>query len=105
MRSSKTSRFFFLILVVVIVGAWFGWQHFHAPTSKPQRANHMGPPGGGPPAGPERRFGSNQESPVYAGRAKNSDASVYIDALGTIKANASVTVTSQYYWRNASSLL
>lgn len=94
-RSGKTSRFFFLILVVLVAGAWFGWQHFHAPTSKPQQANRIGPPGGGPPGGPGRRFGGNQESPVYAGKAKTADVSVYIDALGTIKANASVTVTSR----------
>lgn len=96
-RSGKKLRLFLIpLIVLVIAGGWYGWKYFKTPSQgNSQQHNPSGSPMGGPPGGPGQRFNSNQETPVYSGTAKKSDVAVYIDALGTVKANASVTVTSQ----------
>jgi len=87
------------LTAVIIVGGWYGWKHFQtsSKTAASQHGDRPGPPGDrpGPPGGPGRRFGGSQNTPVYSGLASKADVAVYLDALGTVKANASVTVTSR----------
>ncbi|MBD1587010.1 MdtA/MuxA family multidrug efflux RND transporter periplasmic adaptor subunit [Pseudomonas typographi] len=58
-----------------------------------------GPPGGGPPGGPAGGFpgrgGAGDTVTVAVGKATLADVPVYQQALGTVVANASVTVTSR----------
>ncbi|REG83869.1 efflux RND transporter periplasmic adaptor subunit [Marinomonas pollencensis] len=101
-RSGKTSRLFLLLLaVLVIAGGWFGWHYISAEgPSQSGPGAHKGerqrPPGGGPGGpGGRRRFNPNQVTAVYADKASQADVAVFLDALGTVKANTSVTVTSR----------
>lgn len=85
-RSRKTSRLFLIIIAVLLISAgWFSSQYFNA--AKPEAAHQGKRPG--------KRFNSNSITPVYAGTASKADVSVYLEALGTVEANASVTVTSR----------
>ena len=80
------------LTAVIIVGGWYSWKHFQTSpkTAMSQQGDRKGPPGAR-----GHRFGGNQSTPVYAGFAKQTDVDVYLYALGTVKANASVTVTSR----------
>lgn len=98
-RSSKTSRLGLLILAALVIGGgWYAWHYIHAeqPAHGAQQGERQRPPGGGPGGpGGRRRFNPNQVTAVYADKASQADVAVYLDALGTVKANTSVTVTSR----------
>lgn len=93
-RSRKTSRLFLIIIAVLLVaGGWFAGQHFSS-AGEPPKGERPGHPGGGS-RGRGKHIDPNKETSVYAGKASSSDVTVYLKALGTVKANASVTVTSR----------
>lgn len=71
------------VIVLSIIGLFY---YFHAPRS----ASVMGP-FDGRPDGP----GMSGATPVHSGMAKQADVPVYLSALGTVIANATVTVTSR----------
>ncbi|MFF7709175.1 efflux RND transporter periplasmic adaptor subunit [Pseudomonas sp. NPDC007930] len=85
------------LLAFIGLGLWRSTQHSDAPPG-------FGPPGGGPGGPPGRRAGaaagkgsdaSEASVTVAAGVAALADVPVYQQALGTVVANASVTVTSR----------
>lgn len=101
-RSRKKSRLFLILLSALIIGgAWYGWHYIHAeqPMHGAQKGDRQRPPGGGHGGGhgggDRKRFLGNQATAVYAGVATKADVAVYLEALGTVKANISVTVTSR----------
>lgn len=93
-RSRRTLRILFVIaaaLAVVFVGMGV-WRSLHGNQSAPVG----GPPAApGGPAGPGMAGGSSAGVTVTVGQAQRQDVPVYQTALGTVVANASVTVTSR----------
>jgi multidrug efflux system membrane fusion protein len=73
-----------LVAVVLIIAALF--YYFHIPRS----ASVMGPFDSRPD-----RPGMSGATPVHSAMAKQADVPVYLSALGTVIANATVTVTSR----------
>ncbi|MBJ7554862.1 MdtA/MuxA family multidrug efflux RND transporter periplasmic adaptor subunit [Marinomonas spartinae] len=95
-RSSIKFRLLLTLLIAIVVaGGWYGWHYLQTPDKKTSQSDsHEG--GSGKKAGKAgHHFGGNRTTPVYAGVAKQADVAVYLNALGTVKANASVTVTSR----------
>lgn len=93
-RSRRTLRILFVIaaaLAVVFVGMGV-WRSLHGNQSAPMG----GPPAApGGPGGPGMAGGSSAGVTVTVGQAQRQDVPVYQTALGTVVANASVTVTSR----------
>jgi len=95
-RSIQKSRFFLVILIMLIIGgSWYGWHSFSSEKNTDTLQNKLpGPPHGGP--GDSRKGANkNQLTSVYADTANTANVAVYLDALGTVEADTSVTVTSR----------
>lgn len=69
-------------LLLIAAAVYFSTRHYAA-----TRASVGGPGMGGP--------GISAPTPVHSGTAQSADVPVYLSALGTVVANASVTVTSR----------
>lgn len=76
-----------LILIFIGAGLWRGAQQGGTPPG--------GPMGGGGPPGMAKGAGGDMATAVAAEPAGQADMAVYQQAIGTVVANASVTVTSQ----------
>lgn len=96
-RRSWTLRL--LVLLIIVLAAFFLWQHFHAPTSdsfaakggvQPRAGANSGGHGG---AGKGRR--GNMLSPVQVAPVVQQDVPRYLSGLGTVSASKTATITSQ----------
>lgn len=74
-----------VLLLIVAVGGWFGYKHWHPETP----ADGAGGPGkGGKGAG----SGQTPPVPVVVGTVTSKDVPIYLDGLGTVQAFNSVTI-------------
>src|SRR5688572_20850820 len=90
-RSKK--RTFVWVIVAIIVAAILVWFFaFHQSASDPSA--HKKPGRGGMRA-MRGQMMAGMATPVQAGKATQADVPVYLRALGTVVANATVTVTSR----------
>lgn len=82
------------IALAVLAGVvWLAWGLMHAPKGEGGGAGGPGGPGGGPGGGGGRRGGP--ASTVAVATATQADLPVVIEALGTVKPAATVTVRPQ----------
>ncbi|KGT86438.1 multidrug transporter [Erwinia typographi] len=90
-NTSSSRRRKILIAILVIVVALLAWRFW------PHSGNHAGAPGGmggmGGHGGPGMMSG--MATPVHSGQVTTADVPVYLNALGTVIPNATVTVTSR----------
>ncbi len=92
-RSKRRTRLWFVIAVIIaaILVWYFAFHH----TSSTTEAKHGGPGRGGMRGGMHGAAMAGAVTPVQAGKAEQADVPVFLRALGTVVANATVTVTSQ----------
>lgn len=83
---SRRTQFLCLIMLLIAVALiWHFWPQGHSATGTP--GGMRGPGGPGKTAG--------MTTPVHTGTVVQADVPVYLDALGTVIPNATVTVTSR----------
>lgn len=94
---SRSRVKFWVILAVIIVVLIAIYAFFHR-ASVPTTDSMQAPParmGRGGPGGPGRFAGGGGPVPVQVGAATSQDVPIYLNSLGTVIANQTVTVTSQ----------
>ena len=94
---SRSRVKFWVILAVIIVVLIAIYAFFHR-ASAPTTDSMQAPParmGRGGPGGPGRFAGGGGPVPVQVGAATSQDVPIYLNSLGTVIANQTVTVTSQ----------
>ncbi|MFM2486139.1 MdtA/MuxA family multidrug efflux RND transporter periplasmic adaptor subunit [Celerinatantimonas yamalensis] len=84
-----------ITLVITISIAATGYWYYSTHSSSAKTANASSNLAGNRSSMRKRHSFGNMTVPVYAGVTSSSDVSVYLHALGTVVANASVTVTSR----------
>jgi len=92
-RSKRRTRLWFVIAVIIAaILVWYFAFHHSSATTEAKRA---GPGRGGMRGGMHGAAMAGAVTPVQAGKAEQADVPVYLRALGTVVANATVTVTSR----------
>lgn len=90
----KNRNRLWLVLAVIIAAILVGYFAFHhSSSSTPEKQAAGGR--GGMRGGMHGAGMAGAETPVQAGKAEQDDVPVYLRALGTVVANATVTVTSR----------
>lgn len=92
-RSKRRTRLWFVTAVIIAaILVWYFAFHHSSSTTEAKRA---GPGRGGMRGGMHGAAMAGAVTPVQAGKAEQADVPVYLRALGTVVANATVTVTSR----------
>src|SRR5471030_2775644 len=93
---SKNRNRLWLVIAVIIAAILVGYFAFHHSNSGSGSAEkHAGAGRGGMRGGMHGAGMAGAVTPVQAGKAEQADVPVYLRALGTVVANATVTVTSR----------
>ncbi len=94
------NRILLLGAAAVVVVAVLGWSgklpFFRGQTAQVGESLPPGPPGGAPPAG-NRRAGMRSDGPVpvLAAKVAREDVDLFVEGIGTVQADAMVTVRAQ----------
>ncbi|MFM2479067.1 MdtA/MuxA family multidrug efflux RND transporter periplasmic adaptor subunit [Celerinatantimonas sp. MCCC 1A17872] len=86
-----------VIVVLLIIAAGGGWYWYHQSHTKTDNSAQMqkGPPGRHGRHHGTMPGGKSGPQPVYAESVTTANVPVYLDALGSVQANYSVTITSR----------
>src|SRR5471032_3320124 len=92
-RSKNRNRLW--LVIAVIIAALLVWYFAFHHSSSGSAEKHAGAGRGGMRGGMHGAGMAGATTPVQAGKAEQADVPVYLRALGTVVANATVTVTSR----------